>query len=173
MAAVKVIKPEDRRIIETSGDICSFMTIGEETDSTYALMESIISPGGGPPPHIQHRNEEGFYVLEGELVFTVDGEEVRAAVGDFINIPKGVVHGFTNKTDKRARILVVMSPSIEEYYLLAVGHKITDINAPLPPTTPEDVQKYLTLAPQYGIEYVFAQDQKFYEGGTKATATSD
>jgi quercetin dioxygenase-like cupin family protein len=168
MATVKVIKPHERRVIETSGDICSFMTIGEETDKTYALMESIISPGGGPPPHIQHRNEEGFYVVEGELVFTVDGQEVHAVEGDFINIPKGVVHGFTNKTDKRARILVVMSPSVEEYYLLAVGHKITDVNAPLPPTTQEDVQKYLTMAPQYGIEYVFSKDQSFYAGGTKA-----
>jgi len=167
MAAVKVIKPHDRRVIETSGDICSFLAIGEETDKAYGLMESIISPGGGPPPHVQHRNEEGFYLLEGELVFTVDGQELHAVEGDFVNIPKGVVHGFKNQTDKRARILVVMSPSVEEYYLLAVGHKIADVNAPLPPTTEEDVQKYLTTAPEFGIEYVFAKDQTFYEGGTK------
>lgn len=168
MPEVKIIKPNERRVIETSGDICSFMIIGENSDKAYALMESIISPGGGPPPHIQHRNEEGFYVLEGELVFKVDGKELVAVEGDFVNIPKGVVHGFTNKTNKKARILVVMSPSVEEYYLLEVGHPINDIHAPLPPTTPEDVQKYLTSAPKYGIEYVFSEDQKFYAGGTKA-----
>lgn len=165
---VKLIKFNDRRMIETSGDICTFMIIGEESDNAYALMESIISPGGGPPPHIQHRNEEGFYVLEGELVFTVAGEQIVATTGDFVNIPKGVVHGFTNKTDKAARILVVMSPSVEEYYLLEVGHPIKDIHAPLPPTTPEDVKKYLDVAPKYGIEYVFAENQEFYSGGTKA-----
>src|SRR4051812_3645267 len=106
MPEVKIIKPNQRRMIETSGDICSFMIIGEESDGTYALMESIISPGGGPPPHIQHRNEEGFYILEGELHFVVNGKELLAVTGDFVNIPKGVVHGFTNKTDKPARILV-------------------------------------------------------------------
>jgi quercetin dioxygenase-like cupin family protein len=168
MPEVKIIKPNERRVIETSGDICSFMIIGENSDNAYALMESIISPGGGPPPHIQHRNEEGFYVLEGELVFKVDGKEVVAVEGDFVNIPKGAVHGFTNKTNKKARILVVMSPSVEEYYLLEVGHPLKDIHAPLPPTTQEDVQKYLAVAPKYGIEYVFSEDQKFYAGGTKA-----
>lgn len=172
MPAVKMIKPKDRRMIETSGDICSFMAIGEETDNTYALMESIISPGGGPPPHIQHRNEEGFLIVEGEIVFTLDGKELPVAVvGDFVNVPKGVVHTFKNKTDKPARILVVMSPSVEEYYLLEVGHPITDINAPLPPTTPADVEKYLTVCAKYGIEYVFTEDQKFYEGGTSVAQT--
>jgi quercetin dioxygenase-like cupin family protein len=146
------------------------MCIGEETDNTYALMESIISPGGGPPPHIQHRNEEGFYILEGVLHFNVNGSEVIAEPGDFVNIPKGVAHGFLNKGDKPARILVIMSPSIEEYYLLEVGHKITDVNAPLPPTTPDDVQKYVTLSAKYGIEYVVSEDQQYYQGGSKATA---
>ncbi|MCB0163513.1 MAG: cupin domain-containing protein [Anaerolineae bacterium] len=162
----KVIRPKDRRIIETSGDICSFMALGEETDNAYGFMESLIPPGGGPPPHIQHWNEEGFYIAEGELTFVVDGEEVVLREGDFVNVPKEVVHSFTNKTNKKARILVIMSPSVEEYYLLAVGHQISDVNAPLPPTTEEDVEKYLTLSPDYGLEYALAEDQEYYKGGT-------
>lgn len=163
---VKVVKPHERRIIETSGDICSFMALGEDTDNAYGFMESLIPPGGGPPPHIQHWNEEGFYIAEGELTFVVDGKEVVLGAGDFVNVPKEVVHSFTNKTNKKARILVIMSPSVEEYYLLAVGHQIADVNAPLPPTTAEDVEKYLTLSPEYGLEYALAEDQEYYKGGS-------
>lgn len=163
---VKIVKPEDRQVIETSGDICSFMALGEDTDNAYGFMESLIPPGGGPPPHIQHWNEEGFYIAEGQLTFVVDGKEVVLSEGDFVNVPKEVVHSFTNKTNKKARILVIMSPSVEEYYLLAVGHHISDINAPLPPTTAEDVEKYLTLSPDYGLEYALAEDQQYYQGGS-------
>jgi mannose-6-phosphate isomerase-like protein (cupin superfamily)/peptidoglycan hydrolase-like protein with peptidoglycan-binding domain len=162
----KVVKPHERQVIETSGDICSFMALGEDTDNAYGFMESLIPPGGGPPPHIQHWNEEGFYIAEGELTFVVDGEEVVLGEGDFVNVPKEVVHSFTNKTNRKARILVIMSPSVEEYYLLAVGHQIADVNSPLPPTTEEDVQKYLTLSPDYGLEYALAEDQEYYQGGT-------
>ena len=106
------------------------------------------------------------------LVFKVDGQEVHAVEGDFVNIPKGVVHGFTNKTDKKARILVVMAPSVEEYYLLEVGNPRTS-TTPLPPTTPADVQKYLDVAPKYGIEYVFSEDQsstRVHEGRLEVRA---
>ncbi len=47
----------------------------------YALWEAIVPPGGGPPPHTHSREEEGFYVLEGEITFYVEGQPFVATAG--------------------------------------------------------------------------------------------
>src|SRR5215475_11034088 len=75
--------PGQGRTIAIVGDVYRFLATGEETNGTYAIWESIVPPGGGPPPHVHSREEEGFYVLEGEILFTVNGERVVAAVGTF------------------------------------------------------------------------------------------
>ena len=48
--------------------------VGDDTNGKYALWEAIVPPSGGPPPHVHSREEEGFYILEGEITFTVNGE---------------------------------------------------------------------------------------------------
>src|SRR5262249_32876090 len=59
------------RTIAVVGDVYRFLATGEDTDGKYALWEAFVPPGGGPPPHVHSREEEGFYVLEGEITFVV------------------------------------------------------------------------------------------------------
>ena len=70
------------RTIGVVGDVCRFLAVGESTNGAYALWEAIVPPGGGPPPHIHSREEEGFYVLEGEITIHVDNEPHRRHRGD-------------------------------------------------------------------------------------------
>jgi mannose-6-phosphate isomerase-like protein (cupin superfamily) len=53
------------RTIAVVGDVYRFLATGEDTNGKYALFEAIVPPGGGPPPHVHSREEEGFYILEG------------------------------------------------------------------------------------------------------------
>lgn len=69
------------RTIAVVGDVYRFLATGEETDGKYALFEAILPPGGGPPPHVHSREEEGFYILEGEITFTIDGKPLVATAG--------------------------------------------------------------------------------------------
>ncbi len=50
---------------------------GAESGGSYFTLEVSVAPGGGPPPHIHHLEEEQFYVLEGELTFQVGGQSFR------------------------------------------------------------------------------------------------
>ena len=77
--------PAQGRTIAVVGDVYRFLVIGEDTNGRYAMWEAIVPPGGGPPPHVHSREEEGFYVLEGEITFTVNGEKVVATAGTFAN----------------------------------------------------------------------------------------
>jgi quercetin dioxygenase-like cupin family protein len=56
-------------------------------------------------------HEEGFYVLEGELEFVVGTEHFRAGQGSFVMVPIGVVHTFSNPTEKPARFLATLTPA--------------------------------------------------------------
>ena len=58
--------PNEGKRIGIVGDIYRFLATGEETGGQYALLEAVVLPGGGPPPHIHSREDETFYVQEGE-----------------------------------------------------------------------------------------------------------
>ena len=93
-------KPNEGRTIAVVGDVYRFLATGEETAQRYAMWEAIVPPGGGPPPHIHSREEESFYILEGEITFTVGEEKIVATTGMFANMPVGSLHSFKNNSDK-------------------------------------------------------------------------
>ena len=53
------------RTIAVVGDVYRFLATGEDTSGKYAFWEALVPPGGGPPPHVHSREEEGFYVEVG------------------------------------------------------------------------------------------------------------
>src|SRR3954451_20005186 len=102
--------PPQGRTIAVVGDVYRFLATGKETDGKYALFEAQVGPGGGPPPHVHSREEEGFYVLDGEITFTANGERVVAKAGTFANMPVGTPHGFRNEGDRPAGMLLSVAP---------------------------------------------------------------
>ncbi|HET6683642.1 MAG TPA: cupin domain-containing protein [Gaiella sp.] len=65
----------------------------------------------GPPSHRHTAEDDAFYMLEGELVFTADGEELVAGPGTFVLVPPSVEHTFENRTDAVARFVNVHAPA--------------------------------------------------------------
>jgi mannose-6-phosphate isomerase-like protein (cupin superfamily) len=65
----------------------------------------------GPGAHVHEAEDDAFYMLEGELVFTADGEEVVAGPGTFVLVPPGIEHTFENRTDAVARFVNVHAPA--------------------------------------------------------------
>src|SRR5689334_23585505 len=109
--------PPRGRTVAVVGDMYRFLATSEDTGGKYALWEALVPPGGGPPPHVHSREEEGFYILEGEITFTVNGEKVVAQKGTFANLPIGTPHSFKNEGDRRARMLISVAPAgLEEMF---------------------------------------------------------
>jgi len=63
------------------------------------------APGYAPAPHIHHREDESFYVLEGEMTFLLGDRWIDASRGSFVLVPGGTTHTFQNRSDERAGIL--------------------------------------------------------------------
>jgi quercetin dioxygenase-like cupin family protein len=140
------------RSVAVVGDVYRFLATGEDTNGKYAVMEAFVPPGGGPPPHVHGREEEGFYILEGEITFLIGEDRVVAATGTFANIPIGTLHAFKNETDRPARMLISVAPAGLEKMFLEVGVPVPPGTTVAPPPTPGEIEKLLSIAPRYGIE---------------------
>jgi quercetin dioxygenase-like cupin family protein len=140
------------RTIAVVGDVYRFLATGEDTNGKYALWEAIVPPGGGPPPHVHSREEEGFYVLEGEITVHVGEERIVATAGMFANMPVGSLHSFKNETDRPARMLISVAPAGLEEMFFEVGVPVAQGATTSAPPTKEEIDKIVEIASRYGIE---------------------
>jgi quercetin dioxygenase-like cupin family protein len=153
----KIIQPGKGKHVNMIGDILSIYLSKNETNGTFSILEDRIYPGGGPPPHIQTREFEGFYILEGELDFNIDGKKITAKTGTVLNIPPNVPHNFKNNTNSIVRILVIISPAGLEKMFEEVGTEIPDddyarnITKYAEPSI-EEKKRLLEISKKYGVQ---------------------
>jgi quercetin dioxygenase-like cupin family protein len=145
-------KPNEGRTVAVVGDLYRFLATGEETNGKYALWEAIVLPGGGPPPHVHSLEEEGFYILEGEITFTIGDKRLEASAGMFANMPVGTPHSFKNESTKPAKMLISIAPAGLEKMFFEFGVPVPQGATSAPPPTKEEIDKLLAIAPKYGIE---------------------
>jgi quercetin dioxygenase-like cupin family protein len=85
-----------------------------ETGGSFSLWEAVFPPGAGAPPHTHTKEDEAFYVLEGEIVIDFEGagESLRLEPGGFFFGARGRRHAVRNAADKAARVLILSAPSV-------------------------------------------------------------
>ena len=127
-----------------------------ETHGRYTLVEIVAPADYATPLHAHGREDEAFWILDGEAVFDVGGETFDASVGSYVVAPRGVVHRFTAGAGG-ARILYLFTPGGFERYIRA-----TSVAAPqliIPPadvTPPENVAE---IARAFGTE-IFGDESR-------------
>lgn len=136
------------------GDLYTFKAIGEDTGKAYALIEILVQPQSGTPPHIHTHENEAFYIQEGSFEFQLGEEIVMATTGTFLHSPKGQLHRFTNIGSKPAKMLCWVTPSGLEKFFAQVGVPVENqLNQP-PPVSPADIERVLASASDYGLEII-------------------
>jgi quercetin dioxygenase-like cupin family protein len=145
-------QPAEGRTVAVVGDVYRFLATGEDTNGKYALWEAIVLPGGGPPPHVHSREEEGFYLLEGEITFLVGDKRFVAGPGMFANMPVGTPHAFKNESGRPARMLISVAPAGLEQMFFEVGLLVPEGCQTAAPPTNAEIEKLLAVAPRYGVE---------------------
>jgi quercetin dioxygenase-like cupin family protein len=136
------------------GDLYTFLITGEETGGAYFAMEALVPPGGGPPPHVHSREDETFYVLEGDVTFRLGDHEVVAGPGDFVHVPRGSVHNFQNCGTDTARIILTFTPSGIERFFEETLQRAYDPTLDPPEPVEAVAARYAEAAPRYGIAFL-------------------
>jgi mannose-6-phosphate isomerase-like protein (cupin superfamily) len=127
---IRVTRPGEGRSVKVAGDDYRFLAVGGDTDRSYMVLEAEVPPGGGPPLHMHSREEEGFYILAGDMTFEADGETLTAGPGTFLNLPKGSRHRFENRSNRPVRMLILCAPAgIEGMFEAADGKEPPELMA--------------------------------------------
>ena len=122
------------------------------TGGAFGLVESLIAPGFSPPLHVHHREDESFYVLEGELTMRCGDRVFVATAGAFVFLPRGVPHTFVVEGGQPARMLTLMTPGGGEAFFWAAGRPAERDG--LPPATPPDIESLKRAGATYESEIV-------------------
>jgi quercetin dioxygenase-like cupin family protein len=97
--------------IKVRGGWLSFLALGEQTGGAYALIETANDPATGVRLHVHEREDETWFILEGEYTFEVGGQAFRAGPGDYVFGPRNVPHSYANRTEAVARALIMVTPA--------------------------------------------------------------
>ena len=138
--------------VDVVGDRYRFLASHEHTNGRYSIWDAKLSPGGGPPPHIHRREEEGFFVLEGQITFYSGDDSFTAGPGDFVHLPRNGLHWFRNETEEPARTLILVAPGGLEEMFFKTGVLVQDASSPLNAPTDEEIARLVQAAPDFGLE---------------------
>jgi mannose-6-phosphate isomerase-like protein (cupin superfamily) len=134
------------------GHATAILLSGSETEGQFSLTELTVPVGWGPPPHVHLREHEYFYILEGEITFTIDGREHVARAGSAVMGPRNVRHFFRNTGPTVARMLVMTTPGNFDRFVRDAGVPTTTGSRECPPMTEQDVQRLLAACGPHGLQ---------------------
>lgn len=150
--AVRVPPGEGGRALWVGGELVTLKVKGEQTGGAYSLFEVATRPGGGPPPHVQHWEDEAVYVLEGEYEFLVEGDTTGANSGSLVFVSRGQMHAYTNVGNEPGRVLTVHTPGgVHERFFEEIGER-ADVSGPPVDGAPAGFGVLAEVAARYGIE---------------------
>jgi quercetin dioxygenase-like cupin family protein len=142
------------RSVWYSGWLMTFLATAEETQGKFALIEAVARKGNVPPPHIHHREEETFYVLEGEMTVSVGERTIKATPGTTVVVPRHTVHSFVIES-QQLRALILLTPAGMEGWFKEFSVPAPAMTLPPAAEVPySEMQRMLEVGPQYGIEFV-------------------
>jgi quercetin dioxygenase-like cupin family protein len=121
------------------------------TAGRVAVIEQLAPLGSGSPLHVHRREDEWFYVIDGELTLWVGGEVIKASAGSFVYGPRDIPHTF-QVSSEQARFLLVAEPAGFEDFMRAAGEPAASLTIPAPPSAPPDPAQMAAVAAEYGLE---------------------
>jgi len=116
-----------------------------DTGGAYAVMEASTPPSSGPPLHLHQREDEWWYILEGNFLFEIDDNSVHAGPGDTVFAPRGSRHTFQNIGTALARTLVTVVPGGLDLFF-------QEVDATVPSDTLPDPAVILPIFRKYRLE---------------------
>jgi quercetin dioxygenase-like cupin family protein len=115
---------EGERLWFYGGGLHIWKATAAETGGAFLLFEDVMSRGKTTPLHTHPQVDETLYMLEGEILLHIDGEEQRLGSGGVAMAPRGVPHAFL-VTSETARILFLETPGSSEAFYRGASEPAT------------------------------------------------
>jgi quercetin dioxygenase-like cupin family protein len=145
------LQPGDGEALWFMGFLATIKASAEGTAGRVAVIHHLGPQHAGSPLHVHHRENEWFYILDGELTIWVGGQVIRAPAGSFVFGPQGTPHTFTVSSPGSASFLLVTEPGGFEAFMRTCAEPAPSRTLPPPPSSPPDLAQIVALAAEYGI----------------------
>jgi quercetin dioxygenase-like cupin family protein len=139
-----VVKRGEAEELNAMGAVLRFVCGADKTERGWSLMEIDVPQHAGPPPH-DHPWDEAYYVLDGEVRFTLGAGEQLLKAGDFVYVPGGTAHGFQGASAGTGRMLVFDSPAHSESFFRELGREVKEM--------PRDLAKLPDIGKRHQIRF--------------------
>lgn len=133
------------------GELTLLRMTGEQSGGRYSMAEVFVTPEGLVPLHVHHREDESFYVLEGDLTIHIGDATYEAKAGSFVFGPRDVPHRYVVNSPT-ARLLMIFSPAGFEGFIRGTSVPADSLTPPAPGDVEVDFDRVLACADAYGAE---------------------
>lgn len=135
------------------GHLFSFLAESGQTSGGLAIIEVTVRKGLEPPPHTHSREDETYYILDGQWSFDAGGEPFGAEPGSLVYLPRGLQHSFSIDGDN-ARALVIMTPAGLEDAFRELSEPTTQAHGlPPRPDGPPPIARMAEIFGTHGITF--------------------
>lgn len=134
--------------IQVLSDQLRLLLRSDDSPFQMSVMVVEVPPGGAVPPHTHGKEEEGYFVLEGELALTVDDDTRILAAGDFGHVPPRTVHGYTNQSVMPVRFLAWTVGGPIDQFFEAMSQRVKQM--------PQDAAAMTEITARFGVQMIGA-----------------
>jgi quercetin dioxygenase-like cupin family protein len=136
------------------GALAELKATAADTGGQMTIVEVSEHAGAEAPLHVHHRDDEAFWILEGEVTFEVGDETIEARVGDYVFAPRDIPHRFT-VGDRGCRMLFILVPGGIEDVIRATSEPAASRTLPPPAAeapTAEQIEGLKAIVKEHGYE---------------------
>jgi mannose-6-phosphate isomerase-like protein (cupin superfamily) len=136
--------PAEGAALSVLGTTYTVKVTSAQTAGAFSLIEAVSPPQSGVPPHLHHREQETFYILEGSMEVQCAGKTFTAAKGATVVLPQGVPHSYRNPGNIPAKYLVLVQPAGFEGFFAEAAKLSAD--------RPPDLAQLAAIGQKFGLE---------------------
>jgi quercetin dioxygenase-like cupin family protein len=133
------------------GSLAEIKATAADTGGQMTIVEGTEPPGSEAPLHVHHRDDEGFWILEGDVTFEVGDKTIQASAGDYVFGPRHIPHRFT-VGDAGCRMLFILVPGGIEDVIRATSEPATSRTLPPPAEEEPDIDGLKQIVAAHGYE---------------------
>ncbi len=146
-------KPDEGDGIWLLGGLYTFKIRGRESANAFSLIE--VQGLVASPRHLHEREDEGFYVVDGEVTFAIGDEMIEGTAGTSAFVPRGVEHAFKIESpDTKLLLLLTPGNAGHEEMFTEMGEPAATHAVPSPPSDPPNIERLATIAARHGTTIV-------------------
>lgn len=133
------------------GSLAVIKATAADTGGQMTIVEVTEPPGAEAPLHVHHREDEGFWILEGDVTLEVGDTTIEAHAGDYAFGPRAIPHRYT-VGPAGCRMLFIVTPGGFEDLVIGMSEPAASRTLPPPSTEEPDWARVAAVAKAHGCE---------------------